>query len=952
MGSPYKAQACHFGLAAGRFDNLQSDGQINPNVQLADMATACMNSDSNNIFTGNIYDVDPNSYAVTLHSQPTLTLGNGIGPPELGNLALSLVAGDEESRSLALGPPEKVTVTSHLQPDTVLGLPPMHADWITAPLSSSPEIYNVSVFPTILNAAYSFSDSVSGSVNRSQTTSYTLATKETVGEKVSYGVAGLGGVSVQANQAATQLHQSTVAAKYNTYTGLSQNFTAATGFDDTVAATVSQLNIYSYPVLGQCDTGVAADGVCPNGGSPLYVQFSGPDNVTYIDAENGANAEWYQPVQEPGNIFSYPVASDTAAQLANNLGGGTQFTNLSALNTTWDPQSTSSLALTWKQGGGSSVTNGSTATHTFDTSVSASGNVSFAGLSASASTSFDYNDSSSLSTLNQMTSSFSSSQGVTLSRGISSNDSAPDYQGSTVIYSQTSPTGTIQSDAAPVPVPAFSTQGYIAVGHMVDMMSTQSPTSSPWWVQQYHDNGPDIALNHPSRWAQKYIPDSKTQELQFNCPYGYTSSLASPPTPCTSASGSGPSAGYQDAPFYQMKGLFVTPGGTTNGPQISSATLGSQVNLRVRVYNYSLANFPAGSTLNVQFYAQPFAFGVFTAGTNSDGLAPAVFIGNGKTVSGGTPQPPPAFCGGAPADGSDPCTDSSPNNRVDVYTTWDTGQSSLVTAGSTWKFWVVIWVTDSNGNLYSELPGHGLTSLPAASVQYNSLADVPIEPYSNNLGFYNQVFTVLAAASSTDALTSVKAAAPVSKQLTLGKIATRSSAPVIRDVPITILAPQVASGDHVDSILTLYYDGDPSKGGTLFDTQSISRVPVGSPYIDTASFTAKTCGPHLIFVRSIPTDGTAPVATATNTFKVTSDPVTAINQLIIYVNAPDYPPRFRNAILSYLNAAKRSFTNKQTQSGTIQMQVLLNLVNGGAFFVPANVQQALANQMSDLLGCL
>jgi len=74
--------------------------------------------------------------------------------------------------------------------------------------------------------------------------------------------------------------------------------------------------------------------------------------------------------------------------------------------------------------------------------------------------------------------------------------------------------------------------------------------------------------------------------------------------------------------------------------------------------------------------------------------------------------------------------------------------------------------------------------------------------------------------------------------------------------------------------------------------------------------------------------------------------------MILYVNSPKYPPRFRNSILSPLNAAKRSFTNKQTQSGTIQIQVLLKLVEGGAFFIPSDVQQALANQMEDLLGRL
>ena len=122
--------------------------------------------------------------------------------------------------------------------------------------------------------------------------------------------------------------------------------------------------------------------------------------------------------------------------------------------------------------------------------------------------------------------------------------------------------------------------------------------------------------------------------------------------------------------------------------------------------------------------------------------------------------------------------------------------------------------------------------------------------------------------------------------------------------------------------------------------------------MDNAFYRATTCGQHKIFVRSIPLDGTATVATASQTFKVTSDPVSSINDLIVFVNSPAYPARFRSAMLAYLNNAKRSFMEGQTLGGTIQMHVLLDLVQGGAFFLPGSVQQPIAAQMTDLLGCL
>jgi hypothetical protein len=968
LGATYQAQSvCHFGLAAGRFDSMQTDptGAQVPDfdLQLADTSSACTGESGH---TATIYDVDPTTFAVTLHSSKDIgslinatvwPVGVSSFPP---STLISLVAGDEQGRSLNLGPPEKVTIAGHTQPDTVLGLPPMHVDWITPAGAGAPQILNVSVFPTTFNTAYLFSDTTNGGVTRSGTTSYTVSTKETANEQVSYGVPGLVSVGVKASQAATQLHKNTISQKYNTYKGFNTGFTTGTTFDDVVAATSSQFNIYSYRVLGQCvpGNGPPSEG-CATGTVPLYIQFSGPDNVNYISAAEGRNLEWYQPVQEPGNLFSYPA---TIAQLTANLGGGTGFQPLTATDTLWDSQTSAAVKTSWTQGGGNDVSAGSTSTHTFDASVSASASVTFDGFGAGIGLGFNYNQSNSVSTLNQATSSFSSSQGINLNRGIAAggdvNNEAYDYQGQTFIYGQTAPTGTIQSDATPPTM--VQAQGYITATHLVDMLSQGVITSGAFWIQAYNA-APDIALNHPQRWIQKAPSGVNAQQVQFVCPYGFTSSLSSPQ--CTAATPGGPApAAIADDGFYEMKGLFVTPGGTFNGPQITNATLGSKVNLRARVYNYSLQNFPATATLHVQFYAQPWGAGQFAAGTNASTFAPAIFIGNGTTQSGDTTLPlPPAFCGGFQGSSVDPCTTSpgsTTNNWEYVYATWDTSTGGI-TANSAWKFWVVTWV-ENNGQLVSELPGHGLTSLPAANVQFNSLADVPIETYSNNLGFYNQVFTVLAAASQTNVAQSPRAAnvsnraaaSPATKHLAIGNLDTRNSASVIRDVPITIVAPHLATGDHVDSIMSLYYDGDPAKGGVLFDAQHISRVLLDTPYLDTASYRATTCGQHKIFVRSVPLDGSAPVATASKTFKVTSDPVSSINDLIAYVNSPGYPPRFRNAMLSYLNAAKRSFTNKQVLAGTIQIQVLVDLVEGGALFVPSDVQRVLANQMNDLLGCL
>lgn len=937
---------CHFGLAVGRFDSMQANPnpppaqQPNPNLQLSDYSTDC----STNIeeqATVNIYDVDPaNNFLITLHSQlgGSDLAGASPDPRYPTALVVAMGAGDRQSRSVALGAPEKATVTGHIQPDTVLALPPMHVDWITPAGGTTPQVLNVSVFPATFNTAYSFQNGSSGSVTRGGTTSYTTSTKETASEKVSYGVPGIASVSLKSTQAASQMHKNTVSKQYNTYSGQSFGFSTATIFDDTVAATVSQFNIYSYRVLGQCITAAnapASEG-CPPGTKPLYIQFSGPDNVNYIQAAQGRSLEWYQPVEEPGNIFSYPA---NLTQLQADIGGGNGFQALTPPNNIWDSQTNSSVTANWSQGNNNSVSSGSVSTHTFDASVSASAKVSFDGFGASVGLGFDYNQSASTSTMNQSTSSFSSSQGIKLNRGVGGgpiSDAVYDYQGQSVIYGQLAPQGTVQNDVSPGTT--VQTEGYIAAAHMADMLSQGSITSGNFWAQAY-SAAPDIALNHPQRWLQKEPSGVNSQQVQFNCPVGFDSSLDVPS--CTANQQTPNPANVADASFYQIKGLFVTPGDTTDGPQISNTPLGSKVNLRVRVYNYSLVNLSSTAKMHVQFYAQPWGIGEFKSRLNNpNAFAPAIFIGEGTSASGSPLVAVPAFCGGFTG-GGDPCVGSgaSVRNWEYAYTTWDTSKSN-VTADSTWKFWVVVWVED-NGKLVAELPGHGLKLLPTG--HFNSLADVPIETYSNNLGFYNQVFTILPATSI--------GATGQAKHLDIQNVGVRGEK-VLRDVPITVTAFHTASGDNVDSVLALYYDGDPHKEGTLFDVQHISRVPLVTGYMDTASYTPKTCGPHTIVVESIPLDGSASKATARKKIDVTSDPVIAIDALIRYVESPGYPPRFRNAMLSQVKVARRSFTKEQTLAGTIQMDVLLRLVQGGAFFVPPDVRQAIADQIRDLLGCL
>ena len=862
------------------------------------------------------------------------------------SLAVSLVAGDLQGRSLLLGPAEKATVASHVQPDMVLQVPPMHVDWIPPAGTTTPQILNVSVFPATFNTAYSTQSGQSVSATQAATTSYTVATKETASEKVSYGFPGVGSIVAQSAQAATQLHQNTISKTYNSYKGKTTSFSTQTTFDDIVNSTASSMNIYSYRVIGQCVTSAnaAASEGCAAGTAPLYVQFSGPDNVTYSQSTPGSNLEWYQPVQEPGNLFSYPASQQL---LAANLSGGTALQPLTSSDTLWSQQGTASVSADWSSGSGSSVSSGSLSNHTFDASVSVSGSVGFDGFGASASAGFNYNKSTSASTLNQSTNTLSASQGITLNRGVSGGAPSQQvyaYQGSSLIYGQTAPQGTVQSDATPDTT--VQAQGFIAAGHVVDVLSTSANggvQSGNFWAQAYN-TAPDLALNHPQRWQQKTPSGTHDQLVWFNCPVGYTSTQNAPACTKPSTPVIPNPQNVADEVFYQMKGLFVTPGDTFDGPQISETSLGSKVNLRARVYNYSVANLPPNTVMHVQFYAQPWDEDQFaSAPGNPSQFAPAIFIGEGTDVNGATLAPVSAYCGGLIASG-DPCLNSTVQNWEYAYTTWDTSKNG-VTAGSTWKFWVVVWA-EVNGSIVAEIPGHGLVSLPAANAPFNSLADVPIDIYSNNLGYYNQVFTVLG-----NTATSSPGKAAIKPILVVSNVGARNGSKTLRDEATPILANLRSTGTNIAANV-YYYDGNPNNGGQLFDTQRLSQIPSGRGYTDKANFTPKTCGVHQIFVQAVPLNGAISTARSLGSVRVTIDPLSETESLISYVQAMTAPVVVKQQLLNPLMAARDAYRNGRIVLGGIYLEGFKIAVQINRAQLPPDALTALKAEMKDVQDCL
>ena len=165
------------------------------------------------------------------------------------------------------------------------------------------------------------------------------------------------------------------------------------------------------------------------------MQFSGPDLVTQSRID-GNQLEWYQPVQEPGNVFSYPWS---AALLQRSVRGVQPLTADPA--TVWATDSSgSTVSVSWSQGLGEQRDQRlglDPVLRRLDDGLGQRGG-SWA-LAPATSAGFDYNSSSSVSTLNESSSTLGSSTGIKIVKPAFANPGQYAYAAQTYIFGQEHP---------------------------------------------------------------------------------------------------------------------------------------------------------------------------------------------------------------------------------------------------------------------------------------------------------------------------------------------------------------------------------------------------------------------------------------------------------------------------------------------------------------------------------
>jgi hypothetical protein len=590
-----------------------------------------------------------------------------------------------------------------------------------------------------------------------------------------------------------------VATAQNAYSSVAFDASVRTGFADHVWFDTYRFNIWTYPLIGRIVCPESIPNCSTEQMLPLHVQYSGPDQASAYDLD-GNLLEWYQPAWEPGNVLSYPWSE---GQLAAAL-PRTTVVNRSDV---WAADSSGSNAsVTWSQGSGQSVSQGGTNTYSNDVSVSVSGGGLIEGFGINGSAGFDVTNSKATQTLKTSSEEHGASTGFTVEKTAQGVDDYV-FAARTYILGQAPLTGTLQSLPLTTTV---QTSGPLRLAYWANPYDPAA--GGVWWGIAY--NLPDVALNHPQRWTWTTTPE-KPNIITFNPVVTSTSPF--------------------DQEFYSMRGLYVTTEDAPGGSQIVTAPVTETLLLQARVYNYSHVDMNApglaqpAEVVKVRFYGQ-----LFQSGAGEYPTGGSFLIGE-QTLA-----PIAGFA-------STTTPGDLPNWSLAVQSFSPADFAQTQAGGAYLRFWVVVWMEDSDGNLVPEMQGHGLLANPA-NATIDTLGDVPVEPYSNNAGTFKQVIYIQEPTAA-----GLPAAHPVSKAAPALTITTAAmDAPADIAFGKQLVSVTVQSGSEpITSLQLLYYEGDPQRGGRLFDWELIPYIAPGEQYVNRAIYTPAACGTRSIYVTAL-----------------------------------------------------------------------------------------------------
>ncbi len=389
--------------------------------------------------------------------QTNIFLSDAISPK------LVVATGDFDGDSVILGEPDHWVIQDHPDFSAVIAEPPKHIDYIKETEEGSPTELNVSRkggAPDTTDATfftkYEYTKETDTETTDKSGTDYDWGVKTEVEIERDFGIPKIGEVKAKIDASAGHDYDKKKEEWNSVYqkTEVGKELKAIN--DDYLVYRSKNIHVWRYPIIGETEV-ETEDGKK----GQLYMQMTFPsDKVTYNI--EGRTVEWYQPVHESGNIFSYPWDKSQI----ENLG------DIKTVNNTFATGGNeATFFIDWTNAGTDGVEVSTEKKVGVDASVSLGGEILKAKTQVKVKGHYD----KTWSSLHTSETTNSQSHGISIFK--CPFDDSYAYQFSPFIYEN-------------------SKLGVLQVDYTVDPLAT---TAKDWWNLNYKQL-PDLALNLPSRW--------------------------------------------------------------------------------------------------------------------------------------------------------------------------------------------------------------------------------------------------------------------------------------------------------------------------------------------------------------------------------------------------------------------------------------------------------------------
>jgi hypothetical protein len=373
-----------------------------------------------------------------------------------------VAAGDFDGDSVILGKPDHWVIEGHRDFSAIIAEPPKHIDYIkdntgilgelnVSRKGGSPDTRDQTFYTQYKDQKFTEIETTDKSG-----TDYDWGVQTEIEVKKDFGTPKTFEVKTKIKASAEYDYSKNKETWNKDYQSTEVGKELTANNDDYLVYRGKDIHVWRYPIIGEKKV-KTEDGKT----GQLYLQMTFPSDISTYNLE-GRTVEWYQPVHENGNLFSYPWNKS----LIENLGD-----IKTKINTFATGQNKSVFWIDWENAGESGVEVSTTKKVGVDASVSVGGKILDAETKIKVKGHYDKTWSSLKSSETKNSQSF----GISICKTPFNTNYA--YRFTPLIYEN-------------------SKLGVLQVEHTVDPLAT---TARKWWNLNYNQ-WPDLALNLPFRW--------------------------------------------------------------------------------------------------------------------------------------------------------------------------------------------------------------------------------------------------------------------------------------------------------------------------------------------------------------------------------------------------------------------------------------------------------------------